>query len=160
MLNLELPDATDFHASVFTQAGEFVMSGNDQDCEQKAESIGGLYCWNINGRPVIRGDFEADLNVRTVEISYYNHSDKKNELIDPELVVATDSAVPTGRVLDGSEDHGYTEEWAEPAVLPDGRVCSRMYLFSADEIVNDGEPLEAEDYPWDDAHVARILLSE
>lgn len=101
------------------------------------------------------------MTARTVQISAYNHSDASSEVIDPALVFATGNAEPTGRVLDGSEDHGYAEEWAEPAVLPDGRECSRMYLFAADEIVSDdGEPLEAEDYPWDDAHVARIRWSE
>lgn len=101
------------------------------------------------------------MNARTVQISYSNTSNPANELVEPSLTNGTGNAEPTSRVLDGSEDHGYAEEWAEPAVLPDGRKCSRMYLFDADEIVNDdGVPLEAENYPWDDAHVARILLSE
>lgn len=98
--------------------------------------------------------------IRTVEISPYNHSQATNKLIDPSTVVAIGNAEPTSRVLDGSEDHGFAEEWAEPAVLPDGEKVYRMYLFTADEIVNDdGEPLDAEDYPWDDAHVWRIKSS-
>jgi len=45
--------------------------------------------------------------------------------------------------------------------LPDGRTCQRMYLFAANEIIgDDGEPLEAEDYPWDDEHVMRIKTSD
>lgn len=97
---------------------------------------------------------------RTVEISPYNHSQSSNQQIDPSLVVGTGNAQPTSRVLEGSEDHGFAEEWAEPAVLPSGEKCRRMYLFSADEIVSDdGEPLEAEDYPWDDEHVARINIA-
>jgi hypothetical protein len=97
--------------------------------------------------------------MRTVEISYYNHSQAGSELIDPALVPRTGNAQPTSRVLEGSSDHGYAQEWAEPAVLTDGRKCERIYLFTADEIVDDaGEPLEAEDYPWDDDHVRRIRL--
>lgn len=98
---------------------------------------------------------------RTVQISAYNHSDKSCERIAPSLVEPTGNAEPTSRVLDGSEDHGYAEEWAEPAALPDGRSCYRMYLFTKNEIVDDdGEPLEAENYPWDDDHVARIKVSD
>lgn len=58
MLNLQLPESTDYPAAVFTQDGEFVMVGHNEECEQKAESINGLYCWIVNGRPVIRRDFE------------------------------------------------------------------------------------------------------
>lgn len=101
-------------------------------------------------------------DVRTVQVSHYNHSDSANELIDPSVVEATgENAEPTSRVLDGSSDHGYAEEWQEPATLPDGRKCYRMYLFDESAIVDDdGEPMEAEDYPWDDEHVARILLAD
>ena len=58
MLNLQLPEPTDFSASVFDQSGNFIMSGNKEECELHAQYICGLYCWNINGKPVIRGDFE------------------------------------------------------------------------------------------------------
>jgi len=60
-LNLQLPEGgTQFDAAVFTQAGNFVQVGSREECEQKAESIGGLYCWIVDGRAVIRGDFERD----------------------------------------------------------------------------------------------------
>jgi dCMP deaminase len=94
---------------------------------------------------------------RTVEISAHNHSEPTNTRIDPALVKSTGNAEPTGRLLNGSEDHSCAEEWAEPAVLPSGEKVSRMYLFEAEDITADnGEPLPAEDYPWDNAHVARI----
>lgn len=94
---------------------------------------------------------------RTVEISAYNHNQSTNARIDPALVMATGNAEPTNSVF----DHEYAEEWAEPAVLPTGEKVFRMYLFRADEIVSDeGDPLQAEDYPWDDAHVARIELHD
>lgn len=99
-------------------------------------------------------------NIRTVEVKEPSFANS-TESIDPSLVEATGNAEPTSRLLDGSQDHGFAEEWAESAVMPDGRKCSRIYLFESSEIVNDdGEPLEAENYPWDDAHVARILLAD
>lgn len=71
-----------------------------------------------------------------------------------------DNAEPTGRVLDGSDDHGYAEEWAESGFVSiDGekRSAARIYLFTAEEIAEIEEP---ENYPWDEKHVARILLKD
>lgn len=72
---------------------------------------------------------------------------------------ATAQAVPTGRLLDGSTDHGgAAEEWAESGyVTVDGenRPARTMYLFDAAEVGQDPEH-----YPWDAAHVARILLAD
>jgi|CXWL01.1.fsa_nt_gi hypothetical protein len=86
--------------------------------------------------------------------NYYN-PDMLAETIDPSLVEPTGSTYPTGRVLDGSSDHGYAQEWAEPGVLPDGRRCRRMFLFSEEDI----EGIEEEEnYPWDMEHVVRIVL--
>jgi hypothetical protein len=87
----------------------------------------------------------------------YTHGD-----LTPAGVVAFDAfeslgnAYPTSRLLDGSSDHGFAEEWAEPGcVLINGelRPAQAIYLFTADEINSD-----ANRYPWDAAHVARILL--
>lgn len=61
MLNLQLPEGgAQFDAAVFTQTGAFVQVGHREECEQKAEEIGGLYCWIVDGRAVIRSDFERD----------------------------------------------------------------------------------------------------
>lgn len=68
------------------------------------------------------------------------------------------NAFPTSRVLEGSVDHGVAEEWAEPgSIILDGesRPAQRCYLFDADEVCD-----EAEDYPWDAEHCARILLTD
>lgn len=121
-----------------------------------------FFDYNISkGKQYRRPKTERKMPARTVQISAYNHSDKSSAVIDPALVVPTGNAEPSSRLLNGSEDHGYAEEWLEPAVLPDGRECSRVYLFSAGDIVSDdGEPLEAEDYPFDDAHVVRIRVSD
>ena len=68
------------------------------------------------------------------------------------------NAEPTSRVLDGSEDQGYAEEWAEPGeVTINGEVrpASLIYLFSSDECGDDPDS-----YPWDESHAARILLRD
>jgi len=90
-----------------------------------------------------------------VQVNYYNNTVDGSEMIDPALVTATDNAEPTSRVLSGSEDGGYAQEWQEPAIMPDGRKCNRMYLFTQDEI---DAVEDAEDLPWDDEHVVRIIL--
>ena len=61
MVKLTLPDdANQFDAAVFTQSGDFVMCGHREECELKAQAIGGLYCYVINGKPVIRGDYDHE----------------------------------------------------------------------------------------------------
>lgn len=92
--------------------------------------------------------------MNNVQVSYCNTSRKDAETIDAAKVESTGNAEPTSRVLNGSEDSGYAEEWQEPAVMPDGRKCLRSYLFTAEETTD----LEAENYPWDDDHVKRIIL--
>ena len=61
MVNFKYPEGSDqFDAAAFTQDGEWIKSGHREECEQAAINAGGLYCWWIDGRPVIRGDFERD----------------------------------------------------------------------------------------------------
>lgn len=61
MRALTLPQITDHPASVFDQNGKFVMSGSKESCERKAKEIKGVYCINLNNRPVVRQDFNTDL---------------------------------------------------------------------------------------------------
>lgn len=69
MLNLTIPaDQLPADAAVFTQAGKFVAAGHREECEQQAISIGGLYCWVVNGQPVIRNDFEREDNMSILAI--------------------------------------------------------------------------------------------
>ena len=84
-----------------------------------------------------------------------------DEYIDFSLVKSTGTAEPTSRVLDGSYDAGYTQEWVEPCVLPDGRKGEIVYLFDDDDLLDaDGNPIEeAENLPFDSEHVMRIKLS-
>ena len=68
------------------------------------------------------------------------------------------NAEPTNRVLDGSSDHGYAEEWAEPGYVvidSERRPANLIYLFEANECADD-----AENYPWDPKHAARIILRD
>jgi len=96
-----------------------------------------------------------------VNLHYDHVSDHAVGKINPATVKGIDNAYPTSRVLDGSSDAGYAEEWAEPAKLPDGRQCLKIYLFDDDDIVDsDGEPREPEWYPWDDEHVARVVVTD
>lgn len=76
--------------------------------------------------------------------------------VDSSAFAPSGNAQPTSRVLDGSADHGFAEEWAEPGtVVIDGETlrASRIYLFEAEEVTED-----ADNYPWDDAHVARVIV--
>jgi hypothetical protein len=95
-----------------------------------------------------------------VQVSYCNHYEAFAETIDPVLVISAGMpAEPTFRLLEGSDDEGYAEEWQELASMPDGRRCMRIYLFCQDEIADvDGELLEPEFYPWNNDHVRRIKL--
>jgi hypothetical protein len=97
-----------------------------------------------------------------IRISFGNTDRADDEMIDFDKITSTGNAEPTSRVLDGSQDHGYAEEWSEPGILPDGRTGQIMYLFDDDDITDgDGNPLEeAEDYPWDEEHVRRFVLND
>lgn len=63
LLDLQLPEGGEqFDAAAFTQDGQFICCGHREECEQAAIKAGGLYCWIVRGRPVIRGDFEDQLH--------------------------------------------------------------------------------------------------
>lgn len=108
--------------------------------------------------PVNDGEIEVE-EVLATPVQYTNSGDER-----PVAFAAfsefepSGDAVPTSRVLDGSSDDGFDEEWAEPGyVVIDGekRQASRMYLFDASETGDD-----ASEYPWDEKHVARIILGD
>ena len=61
MIHFQFPIGADqFPAAAFTQDGQFILAGTQQECEAAASEAAGLYCWWNNGRPVIRFDFEMD----------------------------------------------------------------------------------------------------
>jgi hypothetical protein len=61
MINFQFPEGADqFDAVAFNQDGTFIIAGHREECELAAKDACGLYCgWN-NGRPFIKGDFEAN----------------------------------------------------------------------------------------------------
>ena len=66
------------------------------------------------------------------------------------------AAEPTSRVLDGSRDHGWDQEWAVDGTIFFGieNIDARMiFLFDADDVENE----DASEWPWED-RVARIVI--
>lgn len=93
-------------------------------------------------------------------VEIWDINDRCVDAIDPDEVKPTGEAYPTGRLLDGSSDHGWDQEYFEPATLPDGRTCTRVYLFDDSDTQDDeGQPLQEEFYPWE-TRLARIELAE
>ena len=91
---------------------------------------------------------------KQVQLKYRGIS-KVLAMIDPAELVSTGNAHPSGRVLDGSEDHGYAEEWLEPCTYR-GMDCMAVYLFDEDEVDHE----DAGGYPWDAKHIARVYLDD
>lgn len=98
---------------------------------------------------------------KPVNVTPYNY-EHGTEFVNACDAVPTGNAFATSRVLDGSSDHGAFQEWLEPAVLPNGRKCHRVYLFDESDLQDDdGEWLEdASNFPWGDKNVARIKLAD
>lgn len=62
MIEFNFPEgASDFDAAAFSQSGDWLLSGHREECEQAAIDANGLYCIWVNGRPVIRADFEIEI---------------------------------------------------------------------------------------------------
>ena len=81
----------------------------------------------------------------------------KGETIDITTVTTTDQAEATNRVL----EHYIAAEYQEPAVMPDGRKCLKIYQFDEDEVkdaqADDNDAWE-ESLPWDDEHVNHVVI--
>ena len=81
----------------------------------------------------------------------------KGETIDITTVETTGQAEPTNRVL----EHYIAAEYQEPAVMPDGRKCLKIYQFDMYEVedaqADDNDAWE-ESLPWDDGHVAHVVI--
>jgi hypothetical protein len=86
------------------------------------------------------------------KIKLYDQGEyEKVGLISKEEIIETSHAQPSNRVIEGSRDHGYAEEWIGYGHLVDGRKVKIVYLFDSDDLLNgDDDPIEdAGDYPWD-----------
>lgn len=81
----------------------------------------------------------------------------KGETIDITTVTTTDQAEATNRVL----EHYIAAEYQEPAVMPDGRKCLKIYQFDMYEVedaqADDNDAWE-ESLPWDDEHVNHVVI--
>lgn len=100
---------------------------------------------------------------KETKVSVYNLGGQPAGEINPEEIEYSenDPAQPTSRRLSGSDDHWAAEEWVQDAIMPDGRKCQVFYLFSADEIADDdGQPIDADNYPWDADHISRVVLDD
>jgi len=100
---------------------------------------------------------DDDLLVDTIEIYQEIPVMRTNNgnvlsMVAADEFISSGNAEPTSRVLDGSCDHGYAQEWAEPGTIR-GCVCQLIYLFRE----SDCDHEEAEDYPWND-NMVRIIL--
>ena len=79
-----------------------------------------------------------------------------------ETVIATEvrpagQAEPTNRVL----EHYIAAEYQEPAVMPDGRKCLKIYQFDMYEVEDaqaDGNDTWEEDLPWNEEHVDHVVI--
>ena len=57
-MTLTLPSgANAFNAAVFTRTGAWVHCGHREECEDLAQSIGGLYCWIDRDSAILRHDY-------------------------------------------------------------------------------------------------------
>ena len=96
----------------------------------------------------------------TIQITRLGNVEKAIGSIEYSEIRDIENAEPTSRVLDGSYDHGFAEEWSAPAKLfGTDAVGTVIYLFTESDITDDdGEPLDAEFYPWDEEHTARVIV--
>jgi hypothetical protein len=81
----------------------------------------------------------------------------KGETVDISTVKTTGQAVPTNIVLEPD----IVMEFEEPAVMPDGRKCLKIYQFDENEVKDaqaDGNDTWDEDLPWNDGHVAHVVI--
>jgi len=95
-----------------------------------------------------------------LNVKQYSHG-KTLETVESEVIFgsAIGNAEPTSRLLEGSSNHGYAEEWQQESKLPNGSKCLIMYLFDTEGITDiDGEPKDPENYPWDSEHVSYVRL--
>jgi hypothetical protein len=81
----------------------------------------------------------------------------KGETIDITTVITTEQAEATNRVL---ESH-IAAEYQEPAVMPDGRKCLKIYQFDEDalrEAQSDDNDAWEESLPWTDEYVDHVVI--
>ena len=90
---------------------------------------------------------------------YSDNCTPTGEVVDLSTIKSSGNAECTSRVLDGSSDHGYDQEWLEPATLADGRECSLVYLLNNEDFEDgDGEAYDdLSNVDWL-GHLVRVRL--
>ena len=81
----------------------------------------------------------------------------KCETADITTVKTTGQAEATNRIL----EHYIAAEYQEPAIMPDGRKCLKIYQFDEGELRDaqaDGNDAWEESLPWDDEHVDHVVI--
>ena len=81
----------------------------------------------------------------------YSHYLGAFPTIDPDMVIST--GVPAEAAGISLEGRYYSNTWLEPAYLPDGQKCLKVYRFKDSEIY--GQAIA--EYPWDKDHVEIIF---
>jgi hypothetical protein len=90
---------------------------------------------------------------------YYDNSTPTGETVDLSTITPNGNAFCSGRVLDGSSDHGYGQEWLESATLADGRECSLVYLLDNEDFEDEnGEVYDDLSYVDWENHLVRVRL--
>lgn len=90
---------------------------------------------------------------------YLDNCTPSGEQVDFSAIKSTGNAEPSSRILNGSSDHGFDQEWLEPATLADGRACSLVYLLNDEDFLDeDGEPFDdLSNVDWFE-HLVRVRL--
>ena len=73
-----------------------------------------------------------------------------------DFTASLEPAVPTSRVIDGSRDHGWDQEWTQEGTITiDGEDTSAtmVFLFGAEDVESD----DPNYWPWED-RAARIVI--
>jgi hypothetical protein len=71
------------------------------------------------------------------------------------FVPNSQGAEPTNRVLPGASSAFDPQEWLERGTI-NGEPAQVFYIFDEEEASSE----DAEDYPWDEAHIDRIIIGE
>jgi hypothetical protein len=89
---------------------------------------------------------------KLVPLLYANGESNNIPMILPSSVEITGHAFPTSRILDDR----FSQEWFEPGIMPDGRECFLVYLFTEEDVKGIEE---AENYPWTYENVSMVKLA-
>ena len=115
-----------------------------------------IICGKINKEKTITHTHQGGEIEMTKMVDVINGN--RGETVDIATVITTDQAESINRVF---EESYIAAEYQEPAVMPDGRKCLKIYQFDEDEVkdaqADDNDAWE-ESLPWDDEHVDHVVI--